>query len=187
MKRRKGFTLIELLVVIVIIGILAALLLVAIGAGIRMARRTQANYDVKSIAMALQSYFSEYHKWPPTMIPDPEHVPVKISGNIAKLLQGENVPATPLPGGNPRKMTFMQFKRLAGDDAAKPVNPWWKGSAEPSDDETYWFKLDNNFDNVIDGTGNPEGPPEMTIKRSVIVWTRNMDNNTFIMSSDERK
>jgi prepilin-type N-terminal cleavage/methylation domain-containing protein len=61
---REAFTLIELLVVISIIGILAALLLPALGAGKQKARMRQAQVEMSQIVQAIQSYYSTYSRYP---------------------------------------------------------------------------------------------------------------------------
>src|SRR3989344_7342592 len=59
MQTKKGFTLIELLVVIAIIGVLAAVVLVAINPAERLAqaRDSGRKSDVGQIATALEAYF----------------------------------------------------------------------------------------------------------------------------------
>jgi prepilin-type N-terminal cleavage/methylation domain-containing protein/prepilin-type processing-associated H-X9-DG protein len=62
---RRGFTLIELLVVIAIIGLLIALLLPAVQAAREAARRAQCVNNLKQLGVALHTYESTYHTFPP--------------------------------------------------------------------------------------------------------------------------
>jgi prepilin-type N-terminal cleavage/methylation domain-containing protein len=57
--RFRGFTLIELLIVIVIIGILATLLIPAIGRGTSLARRTKCLQNLRQIQVATIAYAGE--------------------------------------------------------------------------------------------------------------------------------
>lgn len=75
--QRKGFTLIELLVVIGIIGILAAVVLVAVNPGRQFAsaRDTQRRADLNSITTAIYSYATENNGNLPTVITTtPTHI-----------------------------------------------------------------------------------------------------------------
>lgn len=68
----KGFTLIELLVVIAVLGILAAVVLVAINpqARIQDARNSGVKSDIGQIGSALEAYFTENNGSYPTALTD---------------------------------------------------------------------------------------------------------------------
>jgi len=67
-RRRLGFTLIELLVVLVIIGILMALLVPAIGAAMRKARGAAVQAEINQMAQALADFKSKFGDYPPSRI-----------------------------------------------------------------------------------------------------------------------
>lgn len=64
MKRQKGFTLIELLVVIAIIGILAAIVLIALNTARVKARDSRRASDIRSLQGALELYMDEHEEYP---------------------------------------------------------------------------------------------------------------------------
>ena len=70
MKTRRAFTLVELLVVIAIIGILAALVTVAVAGALRAAKRARIGWEMNQIAMALEHYKAEIGEFPPDMFDD---------------------------------------------------------------------------------------------------------------------
>ena len=70
MNTRRAFTLVELLVVIVIIGILAALITVAVAGAMRSSHRASIGVQMNQIAMALEHYRAEFGEYPPDMFDD---------------------------------------------------------------------------------------------------------------------
>lgn len=64
MKNKKGFTLIELLVVVSIMGLLAALAVVALNTARARARDARRVSDIKQIQTALELYYMDKYKYP---------------------------------------------------------------------------------------------------------------------------
>ena len=67
MKTRRAFTLVEILTVIAIIGILAALVTLAVAGAMRAVKRGKIAVEMNEIAMALGHYKAEFGEYPPDM------------------------------------------------------------------------------------------------------------------------
>ena len=63
---RRGFTLIELLVVIVILGILAAVVVFAVGGITNKGTKSACQIEVRTVNTALQAYFAQNTAYPGT-------------------------------------------------------------------------------------------------------------------------
>ena len=70
MSTRRGFTLVEVLVVVAIIGILAALITVAVSGAMRATQRASIGWQMAQVVMALEHYKAEFGEYPPDMFDD---------------------------------------------------------------------------------------------------------------------
>jgi len=126
-KIKRGFTLIELLVVIAIIGILATLVLVALGGARTRARDARRSSNMNQIALAMEMYYDEDQKYL-----DTSSVPTSIGTYMV------SVPKDPLTDNN-----YIWSNNTGAGPNGEAGLQWYCVSAELEED----VNGDNNLDN----------------------------------------
>lgn len=129
--KRKGFTLIELLVVIAIIGILAAMILVAVSGARAKARDSRRKSDLRSFKSALAQYFTDNDAYPAT----------------AATLTWENLP----------NITPTYIKTTPSDPNSTTSTPYQYATHNAASGATYVeFALECALENTNDGEANSD-------------------------------
>ena len=68
LQQQKGFTLLELLVVVAVLGILAAIVIQQFSIYRSRAIDSQMRADLKSAAIAMESYFADFQSYPTSVV-----------------------------------------------------------------------------------------------------------------------
>jgi prepilin-type N-terminal cleavage/methylation domain-containing protein len=119
LRNRSAFTLIELLIVVAIIAILAAVAVPNFLEAQVRAKVSRARNDLRTIAVALESYRVDSNNYPPDAVVWPDHYPVLfwLTTPVAYM---SSVPPEVFRAKN------LEKKELAAD--YKYVSPFWKRS-----------------------------------------------------------
>jgi type II secretory pathway pseudopilin PulG len=163
----------EMITVIAIISLLAGLLLPAISGVRRAAQKTKARVSINQIGIALRAYYDEYGRWPAgtpgsAAAPDSDSPLTDVQlNNLTLMLSGSDIDLSGTPGGNPKRLTFLESKAgvdtktiggilngvypySAGGTSLAFVDPW---------NNSYMIVLNNDGDEV---TGNLYQTPSVT-------------------------
>lgn len=144
-KNKQGFTLVELLVVIAIIGMLAGLLVPAIGNAMTQAKVTAATARLNQMVQSIQNFKGQYGYFPTFITSE---APIELTGTAARqffdCLSGDasNI------HGNRKRIVFMSFNQEE-EDYFKTGAPMPMAGANGN----IWLAVDYNGDGQIDNNG----------------------------------
>ncbi|MFA7172820.1 MAG: type II secretion system protein [Kiritimatiellia bacterium] len=192
---RNAFTLVELLVVIGIIGLISAAMMTSVGRLKNSARRAKAQGAVSDAYTALNLYLQKERQWHQHMKDAAENekgMDEKVCQVLAKnhLL---DVKVDLDDDGNPdlKSTSLDRFGFLDewGRDALRR-NPSISSSAQVGfdgvkiEDRRIQFRLDLDNDGYVDANeGSPKG---LTIRSSVVVWSRGPDGQDDFNSKNPK-
>ncbi|PID33489.1 prepilin-type cleavage/methylation domain-containing protein [Candidatus Saccharibacteria bacterium] len=143
-NKQKGFTIVELLIVIVVIGILAAISIVAYNGVTQKARDDQRLADARNIVNAAASYQAENGSWP-TVGQVQGYNTVKLTGNAAGTLLSATAPTQGGTNEDRYGYVFCEAGSGSGTVAA---------DAATGIQVTYWKSADNTAQTVKAGSGD---------------------------------
>jgi len=185
-KQSKGFTLVELLVVIGIIGLLAAAMTSSVGHLKRSAKRAKAQGAVSDVYTALNLYLQKERQWHVRMINA-----LEMDDLVCQTLAESHLLDVKVDAGNLNSTSAERFGFLDewGRDALRR-NPSITTASQLGfdgikiEDRRIQFRLDLDYDGYVDAKeGSPKG---LSIRSSVVVWSRGPDGQDDFESSNPK-
>jgi prepilin-type N-terminal cleavage/methylation domain-containing protein len=186
MKNRKniGFTLIELLMVIAIIGILAGILIPAVGAVRKQANIAASKAQISNYITAIQMFKGEYGYYP--FVTDAADKVVDLSSSsqlFIQTLSGRNTDGTQISAseaatvGNRRRIAFHSFSEteyLIDDDDEVDTSQL----ADRFNNVTIKLMIDASGDGFVlpAPTGDAPSAPSGKIKTDVTAWVESTED-----------
>ena len=184
----KAFTLIELMVVVSIIGILVAMLFIALDKVQKSAARTKAKIHVRQLEKALVAFHDEYGEWPKNMTDydsDPQEgslTGIEVEEKLVKVLAA--IPSADTDEYNPRKIKFLpkaeiNMSRDGGGSKKGYLDPWG---------HCYKYMCDYNDDGILlvqFSKVSDSGDKSVKLNgRGVAVWSRGPDGMDALGGDD---
>ena len=166
----------ELLVVITIIGILAAMVFPVANGVLRRARKAQAKNDALQVRQAIETYFTEYRKFPVKVTGGGGNVQdmrLETDETLMDVLMGSKKAVD--SGMNTRRITFFSGKKATGNPPkAGVVMDGTSGGGELFDPWGEYFQvvLDTSRN---DRVADPTTPGVENIPQSVIIWSKGVN------------
>ena len=173
--RRDAFTLIELLIVITIIAIWLGLLFPAFRGIQNQAKRTQTKNDLTQIVTAVNSFYTEYGKYPLSTSSDTTFGPGGSPATNETLLNAlRGLDATL----NPRQIVFISPPDVKDksnprsgigidtSNAGQYFDPWGKN---------YVTRIDGDYDNQVDNPYSANAGSAPKLRSGVIAWSLGKD------------
>jgi len=169
--KAQGFTLIELLVVITIIAILAAMVFPVANGVLRKTRSTQAKNDAMQVRQAIETYFTEYRKYPVKNSTGGSDEVMETNNVLMDVLMGSE---REVDGLNPRRISFFGGKKAKGNPPKGGVQSDGAGGGELFDPwgEYFIVTIDTNRN---DRVADPDEGGQETIPNGVIVYSYGPD------------
>jgi prepilin-type N-terminal cleavage/methylation domain-containing protein len=168
-----AFTLIELLTVIAIIAILAGLLVPTIKSTMQKAETAKAKTAIVGLSTAFRAYYTEYGKWP---VADTyavnSNLTYCVDTNLVILLRGVNnagsatIVSTSTLQGNPRGITFLEFKAQDLNASGDFVDPW---------KQRYYCRFDISYANAVQTPFMLPDAPGDIVYQGFLIWSAGPD------------
>lgn len=116
--KKRGFTLVELMIVITVIAILTTIAVVSFTRVQKQSRDTKRKGDERSLATALQAYFTEFNSYPATLASlTPTYIPMVPAAPNGDLLVGSY--------SYSQSGSTNMFSLCVGQEAIAGANSYW--------------------------------------------------------------